>query len=635
MTDFVTEDNEIKLGDYRFNIRGPVRFQTAGQVAGKVTFGNTSRTDQTIVDEWNQDDWREGHLVNQLDEPTQDGRFWFSTNDTRFRRKMVLPPLVTSIGRPTGITVVAELIWSFGAYVYGCFGGKIHRWNDTSWSAELEDIGATGTDVAIYNATMFVAHSTGYAYSTDGSAWTNSTTDALYFASFYASSSAAFFKIDSTGLVQSSADGITWASNPGVQMTDVTPTGLIVYRNIDDDPTLYVSTTTGLYSVDPYNQIYYKTSLQLLANPNAGKSPVVWTDSLLYVPDTLALWRFPRGGAITNVGLDREDGLPVYVRGNITKLQPHPNWLIAVIDVSALPGSLATEPVLMSAEMAYTSSFSSTETGAYSTIQAYNGSGWHTLYKQTSAGVAIKTIHLATNLSNYQRRLYFSEVDGIKYIVTPEGNYDPVRDGNHRFASTGEHITGWFDANYSEVVKLATSIKFRCEFVTSTETIAVYVRRNNNENDEYLIGTISSSNIATDGTVEFALSESLFDASVTDTEQGFPFYSVQFRFVLSRGSNTYLSPTILFFDLRHKKMFDILWAWTFNISTESFNQGLDTWKTVKTLANQKKMHRFSFRTYEEIQRRVQISNISGVRYTASNQGGTFTVTVVELESGDD
>jgi hypothetical protein len=122
--------NEVVIGDYRLPIKeGKIQVSKATSHAPKITIGETTRADQVFADEWIGADWRAGLLVYNIDEQTQEGRFYWSTCDTMRKKKLMLAPLVVNISYPAGVTVPCDYMIEFGSYLYCSFGGAIYRWS--------------------------------------------------------------------------------------------------------------------------------------------------------------------------------------------------------------------------------------------------------------------------------------------------------------------------------------------------------------------------------------------------------------------------------------------------------------------------------------------------------------------------
>ena len=624
-------NEQVYLGGQYLPLKGRIQIVKATQHAGKVTIGETSRADQVLADEWIQDDWRDGMLIRDMNESQHRARFWWSTANTKRRGKIMLPEKVYNLGQPNGVTAPIGYLCEYSGKVYASFGGKIHRLDaDETWSAQLIDIGTDPFDHQVYKNKLYLSFGS-YFYQFDGVAWTRVQDGgfdipAAYFCTFDVNPSHKLMKITLGGLISASIDGLTWNVEVGGELNDATVTGMLGFRSPADEPMLVVATTTGLYSGDVWTQTTYKTSLDLLHNPDAGKGTVIWNDGALYFTDGLALWKYPKSGQIVNTGLDRDDGVPTFIRGRIIKALNTPNYLVAVVDASKIIG-MEEQSLFLGMEWNSSIINEATRSG-YSGIFAFNGMGWHTLHMAQESSVGIKSAMLSTAYNN-ERRLFFGHGNQLKYIVLPEGNYDPMEDPAAEFDEQATFLSSTFDANYSEIPKIALEMKVRCDMSlwasNSTYIVADY---DVDGTGWQTLGVITKDTVDDRGIARF----------VFNAPEGEPFYEIKFRFSLVRdGTIDRETPCILFYDLRFKKLPLTLWGWTFTTQSTELVHLRELWETIKELAERRATMEFVFRSDNGEDERyvVEIVNCSGVRYAGVEQTASFTLTVVELVKNED
>lgn len=645
LTNSVLRQNEVRLGDYLLPISGPVLPSLVNTLPGKLTTGKATRADSILADEWVQEDWRGGMLIKQLDESVDLDRFWFSTAATWWRRQMGLPPDVETVGNPTGASTGIDHVIDYGSEIYVLADGKLYKANlgggVWSFSALIKDFSSPITSWAVFGSMLLLAQGdAGYWYSSTpgtGASWTlkDGSADATLRTDYFCvmdtviESTGTFgkiFKVSPSGVVTASTDALTWVSTVGGTIpSDRDVVGLIEYRDQNDAPTLFAPTTTGLLSIDAPNKTVYRTNLRTLHAPNTGRDATVWYDGYLYFPEGLSLWKYPRGGQITNVGLDRDDGLPTFVRGRITSLASTPNYLLACIDALSA-ATVAAESEFLGAEWGTFHIPAASETG-FSMIALFNGTGWHCLYLSGSGATGIPDALLSTAYDD-QRRLYFAEGPDLKAILLPEGNYDPREDPNARFRASAYHETGWFDDGQSEVLKTSTSVSFRALDVTATEYIDVYYATDDDEENFAYLGRVDGSTVDAFGRVKF-----LFAGG-----QGVSWYTLKlrFNFVRDPDDNT-VSPWLVFFDARCKKHLDALHSHVFTVDGERIDSLVNTWRALKALVNTSTLHRFAYRTEEDDEEHnfVRIAGVTGIRYGGQDGRGHFTVTVTELEPAEE
>ncbi len=624
------QDNEVSLGGYRFPITGRVQITKSTIFPSKITIGKTSRSDQLLADEWIMNDWRGGILVDQLDEQIHEARFNWSTLNTWTTRKMMLAPEVVDINVPTSETHEPDMTFTFLDKLYASFGGFMYYWyKDGTTGAEEWRQCVDGLSVPInlggppkrptaYQGRLYIPMGTTYWHTNGVADWQQVSEKAIAFCTFDVNPSTKLLKLDADGLVKASANGTTWVTEVGGQIYDATPTDIISFRSSQDEPLIIVVTTTGLVALDPWTKTSYPTACQINSNSKAGLGTTIWNDGQIYYPDSLALWRYPRSGQIANVGLDREDGLPTFIRGNIVQTVGLPNYLATLIDFTSVYGSPAPEELFFAPDVGIMY-FPAVDRAGYSAILIYSGDGWHCFFLSEATSTGIKSATYSTGYNS--KRIFFIDNKKIKYSTLLEGNYDPSTDPNARFRLYGEFSSGWFDANFSEMTKLAARLKLRAMNITSTETIEVYYTLNDKSDDWQYLGKMDDTTTDSRGNAIFRFNH----------PEGVHFYSIKFKFIFRSGSNT-KTPVLLFSDLRYKRQPAIQWGWTFTITSDNISHLQNVWSTIKTLTNARKTMLFAFRAEEEEEHVVEIINLSGIRYTNNTPDSSFSVTVVELES---
>lgn len=618
-------DGHVLLGDQVIPIDGQVNQQEAGTFAGKITIGETSRASQTLADEWTVSDHQPGLLKKHLDEQTDTGRFAWGTSATWTPRKLHLPPLVTALQKPVGITDNADGLWEYNDLLYVSFGGKIYRLeSDGSWSAQLTDVGGAPSDGVVYKGAFLLARGSSYWRCASG-AWTNVAEPFAFFCPFDVHPSNKIVGISSTGALKASIDGVSWTDEIGGEVVDQTITKLLTYRNPVDEPAVFAATTKGLIAIDPFTKSNAPTSLQVIREASNGKGTLVWTDGNLYYTNGLALWRYPKTGQINDVGLDREDGLPVWIRGRIVDLAATPNYLVAVVDATVL-GETAPETWFLAGEgVLGTIEIPSAVRSGLSALFLYNGSGWHCLYLPKESSTGIKKALFTAAYGD--RRLFFIEGGVVKWLGLPEGNYDPTEDPDAHFAPDSIHETGFFDSGYEEIEKLAISLKLRTKGITATETIQVEYAINDSEAWTYL-GTADASTVNASGHVRFPF------PPAPANPYGLLFYNIRFRFTLSRGADDTKTPILLFYNLRYKRDPDMLLSFTFSCHSSDITELRSMWRALRAMRRSKLLVPFCFRNDDEEEESyiVKVLNVSGMRPAGQAGGGSFNVTVTELES---
>lgn len=123
MADRVLNEHEIVLNSVKFPIEGNVRETLISRFPAKMTTGDYSYANEQILSNWILG-WRDGMLVEEMDESIHVDRYWWSTCDTRFKNNLTLGPLATqltaAITAPANETVTngtmeADTTWTGGS----------------------------------------------------------------------------------------------------------------------------------------------------------------------------------------------------------------------------------------------------------------------------------------------------------------------------------------------------------------------------------------------------------------------------------------------------------------------------------------------------------------------------------------
>ena len=305
----------------------------------------------------------------------------------------------------------------------------------------------------------------------------------------------------------------------------------------------------------------------------------------------------------TQVGLNRDDGIPAEYRGEITWLAAGHNDLYAMVDSSLVTG-----------------------TGT-STLMAYDDTGWRCLFLAATPDDVMCGGIVSSASSKY--RLYFDHDNKLYYIDLSRDVRNPLKLATSAFAAAGSHITPWFDAGTAVFDKAAIKMTVFADNITSTETVIVSYRLNhtytNIASGWTAFTTIDDTTTGISGgqgVVEFPFGSS----------KGIEFNAIQFKFDLARGDTTTLSPDIqATFSYRQGKP---IWAWTVTANcAEEYNDltPRELVAALKTAANSLTLLEFTFRnapTGTETHY-VSVSPFNGITQTGENYTGRYNLTLVE------
>lgn len=555
----VDADREVSLGGTAFPLRGPVRVQNISVTPNPVLFGDTSKQgDSQVMSQLIQSSNTGGSGVYKANPRTDTDRVWKSRAETRYRGILCLPPLVTSMGAPAGVTANCTMSIEFGSSQYFAFGNVIYRWNDASstWTAALHTPSTSPTDAIVYNGYLIVAWTTGYSYTTDGVAWTTKTTPCSYFA------------IWDNKLWKLGLDGtpgvwtIAWNDDPtdlpgwttAAAPADRLPAGinanqLVVYRDAAGENAIFVLTDIGLWIYDFTNTRFLQSEIRIPKLPSSQRSiGVVFRDGKLYFSSgAMGVVSVQAGNPFiaTPIGLDLEDGVPAEDSGKIAAMAADFNWILALVDATAV---IAEEEIDSGLGGPFDVEGWPINSGLL-TLRAWN-SGWHTLWEspQSSTPGAVLTVSGAYD----QRRAYFSSGPSAFYMQLPTSVHNPRNNPTQEYAAGPvSHITPWFDLGTEGQSKQAGHFFMRTKDCTSTEKVTVYYGTDLDDNTWTLLGEIT-----TDGLQRLKPGGPL----------GVKATFIRFRLDLQRGSTVTATPIVEYWVAEFMRLLPATYGFAFDVN---------------------------------------------------------------------
>ncbi|MFA5937264.1 MAG: hypothetical protein WC822_05325 [Candidatus Paceibacterota bacterium] len=157
------------------------------------------------------------------------------------------------------------------------------------------------------------------------------------------------------------------------QITDL-PAGSVnsleLYSDADGNDIVYLASKGQAKVLDWANKAWLNIKVHLGDHPNGGKGSINWRDGLFFSAG-LNVTKYTSGSTatISEVGLNRDGGLPAEYNGEIVKLYGmHTSDLFAMVDNTQSPGKLNT-----------------------SGIYSYNGRGWVCVWENTQTAKEYQT----------------------------------------------------------------------------------------------------------------------------------------------------------------------------------------------------------------------------------------------------
>ena len=622
MANKVIKKNEVFLNGNYYPITRPVQQVLASIYPAKVTIGDTTRDSQARASVISWSDFRGGIGVERMEGSKDVDRSWFSTCSLRYKRHLVLPAKTNSVSNSDATGESLDILQEFDGALYGIWSNqKVYKYNSGSdtFTSALDTLPAVATDAleVRMGGTLYlvIAHTGGYTYTSNGTDFTDDTTDTKFLAWW----DEKLWGIDNTGQLWYSTTIGTEANDAKLPLPDGHVTDLFVARNASGDPILYAMTKEGLFAHDFANGRFVETQLALPFHNDNGKGSVRWRDSV-YIPAGLSIYKYINGSnsaVVTVVGPDRDDGLPSDYRGKISKLIGTHNDLIAMVDGTLTPG---TVDLFASGE----SPVIDASTG-YSTILGYNEVGWEVRWsaagtdrgKKITAGFVSDVGGTLTATNPY--RMYWGFDGKLYYQQLQSDVINPTQVTNYRYEDSvdGIHYTPWFSADQVEVDKLALKLKAETADCNSNQTVKIEYALDYVESYTTM-GTITSNGITT----------YTFGSNIGTT-----FRSIQFKITLATNTIA-VSPDLISLTLEYRKKLDTKFGWSVNIDLNKGYKG-STSKSMRanilSAIQSNTLLEFTYRDDSSTNRNyyVDITNAQGLEETAYDERGTTQLLLTE------
>ena len=457
---------------------------------------------------------------------------------------------------------------------------------------------------------LFVAHTGGYSYSTDGSTWTDDTTDTRFLA---------FWDNRLWGISQA---GQLWFSlTVGTEVNDALlplptdyVTDLFVERDAGGEHILYAGTKEGLYAHDVANSRFVLTELDLPFHNDAGRGIKRWRGATYY-PAGLGIYRYQPGptAAISVHGPDRDDGLPDERKGTIIGLERSHNDLIAKVDSTS---AAANDFDVFLGSGAITAGDVIDPDVGISTLLAWDTRGWQVLWESAANTEAITASYVSNADGGY--RLWWGHNRRVLYMDLPVDIVNPHETNDRNYGSAATHDYPWLVAG-EETNGLALRMNVHVADSSSTETVAVSYATNFSESFTTL-GTISSDGITT------------YDFPNATTPTGTAFRAIRPRVALARGTNTLLSPDVIAvnFEFRKKLTPQYSWRVLLDLSDEYAGQSTnEMWADLRTAVASSALVNFTFRDDTARTYYVDVT-LQGQEETGLDETGEVLVTLAQV-----
>jgi len=537
MTNRVNVEREIFLNGERYPLGGDGRVRTivTSQYPQKLVLGDVDKDSnpRTSVIVW--DDWTGGGGLYSTNGKEGLDRFHQSNSETRYKGHLTLPVLETVAADPSVSGTVDEINEHAGLIVCALNGGTdayIYTPGSDSWGGKEHDFPAAVTDSLnfTFGTTEYVAfaHTGGYSYSSDGTSYTDDTTDTLHMAFW----DDRLWGIDNTGQ-------LWFSSTIGVEVNDAKLSlpagyvnGLFTGPDAAGEEILYAATEVGLYAHDAANARFVRTGVVFPQNSEAGKGAATWNGEIYICAGGLVIFRYdPRSGIIRSVGLDRDGGLQATeAEGDIVKLVPIHNALMGV-----------------------------TSNDTAKAVYDYNGRGWHHMIGDSSD---ITGLHASDAGGNY--RVYFAHDNRLRYRPLFVGFVNPDV-ATINYSNVHSLTTPWFHAGQNDIDKTAIRVRVDCTDMSTDDpgehaTISFGLNYASSFESSTLFINSDGVSVATFPTL-----------NNNNREAGSDFRAIRFQILLRRGGTDTNTPNVRSISLEWRRKLVARYGFEFTLDrSESY-----------------------------------------------------------------
>lgn len=486
----------VEIDGRKIPVMGPVDTTNLAVMQPKFTVGEPNKDSDNLMSVWSQEDWTGGGQVAELNELSDAQRYRHATIETRYPRIITLAPETTSytITGATGLAQpVADYTVSGAKRFWAAFGTDLCYWDKTSASF-ISAATLTAAPVnkgLVWNDELYIPQGDNGFDIWDGAAITHHTE----------SLAVAFTEWDDKLICLGSDrqiivyDGASWPTpNPALKIkTDRVMRNLVTWWTPDRQPAVYIVTNRDVWVIDPLIPRLYKTGLHFPAHPDQGLGSCAWRDDAMYVSVGTGVHQLSLGGVVSAMGLDRNDGLPSYLRGAIVDMDGDEyNSMLALVqgigsttvDTSTAGDNLEETMFYDSAPLAPVASSS-----ARASLQRWTGTGWHTAWESPDADGVPTRVRVSEADDEYG--LWWGYGTSMYRQALKRAYFNPRQGaelGIDRFQLSGYLRTGRFDANMAMFLKLGSHIDVHLD-PSSTGAVDISYQTDATYPDWVLAGT--------------------------------------------------------------------------------------------------------------------------------------------------
>lgn len=460
-------------------LAGTVGYQNLATFSRKIVSGDPGRDSDDLISSKIWTGFPGGIGVENNRDVADDGKCWFTTVWSRDPFKMTLNRRVVRVAASPAVTYP---LGDLGGFFYAATASTVHKATEAGLRLAPTFGASIGTLTAApvwratpWNGKLYVPCGTAGYHATDGTTVDAivSTVKAVGFLDASDPGVSRLFAFCTDGTLRSTTDGATWNVDATIN-TSETPRRIELWMDRTEQDTVFLVTDKSVYAWDPTNGYLNKTRMSgMPPHPDNGLGVTTWRPGEdMYVSYGTQVLQYAAGlSQIAPVGPDRQEGLPDELRGRIVDLDSEINSVLALIEgvsvaaaapVSEFDPGHEDEPTEVSG------------TTALSAVLAYNGFGWHPLWRSSDDSGSPTWLAVSAGGSVY--RAWWGYGGGLYTIRLSRALSNPRQEfqaGEGDFEETGTLDTGWFDANMREFAKLASAFEVNLDAGSGTETVTV------------------------------------------------------------------------------------------------------------------------------------------------------------------
>lgn len=638
MSGSIVSDREVMLYGTRFPINGGVRHTMITPFPPKITSGDYTRDDQTVLSTWLLTRFNGGLGIEYGEMPRHQDRFRFGNLESRYRFT-TLGPLVT-LADPLGAD--ALLITDYDGQVYVITETKFYRWTGSAL-LEVATFGTIQSGIGIpnsvnqFNGKLFIQCTRGIAvydgtsfdqfYDTDPPEAPVGARDIPGVASIVwddkyfrltAEGEMFYYIIPDPDVFAGSAFYTDWTDCGRLHLPAGYCGQLVLYFDLTGEIVIHAVTKIGVFAYDFGARKFYPTALAYPYTESSGQGAIMWRGEL-NVPAAASVYKY-NGSVIQNVGPSKDDGLPPELHGDVVSLVEGHGFYFSILQANSAQTDFVSAG---DDEVRFAGIFDrdvmAEQAATQGAVLCSPGTAWHTLFYEDAGATMGAAAALAT-AEGY--RLWFSTSNGLYYIDLSTELHNPLQSPTVEYKELGFLETVWNDTGWAEIDKVAFFLDIEASQCTDEETISLSVAYDD-ENNYTPVGTVT-----TNGRTVFRLGD----------EEGRIFRSIRFKIEMTRGSDPKKTPVMKSCALAYLRRPEPVWGYEVDLQLTHNHNGKTARELINDLvdriATAKTAGRFVFNDEEvgmQLDGRVVLTKIAGATPPGLKKRGRYTVSLLEIK----